>query len=37
MVNGTLYVITSAEHANPIPQNTTGDTLAAIPYSYTVG
>ena len=38
VVNGTLYVINvPAETPDPIPQITTGDVLAAIPYSYTVG
>jgi hypothetical protein len=37
-VNGTLYVINvPLNTSNPIPQITTGDVLAAIPYSSPVG
>ena len=38
VVSGTLYVINVPLNTpDPIPQITTGDVLAAIPYSYTVG
>jgi hypothetical protein len=38
VVSGTIYVVTPPLNTpNPIPAVTTGDVLAAIPYSYTVG